>query len=134
MNHIKTVITTLTLGILTCAPLSWAGSYDIKEMTPEIQQSLSSRQARYSQLKQLKSEGAIGENNQGYVEALSGAGNSLASAENADRRVIYSAIVQQNNLGGSGLAQVQKVFAEVQRDKAAPGESIQLASGEWSKK
>lgn len=134
MNRIKIIMSALLLATLTCAPLVWASSYDIKEMTPEIQQSLSGRQARYGQLKQLKSEGAIGENNQGYVEALSGAGNSVASAENADRRVIYSAIVQQNELGGSGLDQVQKVFAEVQRDKAAAGESIQLSSGEWTKK
>ena len=134
MNNYKITMSALLLATLTCSPLAWASSYDIKEMTPEIQQSLAGRQTRYGQLKQLKSEGAIGENNQGYVEALSGAGNSVASAENADRRVIYSAIVQQNNLGGSGLAQVQKVFAEVQRDKAAAGESIQLASGEWTKK
>ncbi len=134
MNHSKITMSALLLATLTCTPLVWASSYDIKEMTPEIQQSLSGRQARYSQLKQLKASGAIGENNEGYVEALSGAGNSAASAENSDRRVIYSAIVQQNNLGGSGLSQVQKVFAEVQRDKATAGESIQLASGEWTKK
>jgi len=134
MKNYKITMSALLLATLTCAPLAWAGSYDIKEMTPEIQQSLSGRQARYAQLKQLKASGAIGENNQGYVEALSGEGNSVASAENADRRVIYSAIVQQNNLGGNGLAQVQKVFAEVQRDKATAGESIQLASGEWTKK
>ena len=134
MNPFKTTLTALLLGTLTCAPLAWAGSYDIKEMTPEIKQSLANRQTRYGQLKQLKSEGSIGENNQGYVEALSGAGNSVAGAENADRRVIYTAIAQQNNLGGSGLAQVQKVFAEVQSDKASAGESVQLASGEWTKK
>ena len=134
MNPFKTTLTALLLGTLTCAPLAWAGSYDIKEMTPEIKQSLANRQTRYGQLKQLKSESAIGENNQGYVEALSGAGNSVAGAENADRRVIYTAIAQQNNLGGSGLAQVQKVFAEVQSDKASAGESVQLASGEWTKK
>ena len=134
MKLYKTTIAALFIGILACAPLAWAGSYDIKEMTPEIKQALSNRQARYGQLKQLKSEGAIGENNQGYVDALSGAGNSIAEAENSDRRVIYSAIVQQNNLGGNGLAQVQKVFAEVQSDKAAAGESVQSASGEWTKK
>ena len=134
MNRLKMTISAFLLGTLACAPLAWAGAYDIKEMTPEIQQALSGRQERYGELKQLKSQGAIGENNQGYAEALSGAGNGAAGAENADRRVIYSAIVQQNNLGGGGLSQVQKVFAEVQRDKASPGESIQLASGEWTKK
>lgn len=134
MNRFKVTVFALLLTAVTCAPLVWAGSYDIKEMTGEIKNALSGRQDRYSQLKQLKSDGAAGENNQGYVEALSAAAKSVANAENADRRVIYSAIVQQNNLGGSGLAQVQKVFAEVQRDKASPGESIQLASGEWTKK
>ncbi len=80
MNHLKTIICALVLGTLTCSPLAWAGSYDIKEMTPEIQQALSGRQARYGQLKQLKSSGAIGENNEGYVEALSGPGKGLGAA------------------------------------------------------
>lgn len=129
----RLLISALMVSCLT-APAVMAASYDIKEMTPAVQSALSGRQARYDQLKQLKAQGAIGENNQGYVEALSGAGSSVASAENADRRAIYSAIVEQNGLGAAGLGQVQKVFAEVQRDKASSGEPIQLPSGEWTKK
>ncbi len=124
-------------SILFCfsvlTPVLHAAAYDIKEMTPAVQNALSGRQGRYDELKLLKAQGTVGENNQGYVEALSGDGSAVA-AENADRRVIYSAIVEQNGLGGQGLAQVQKVFAEVQRDKASSGESIQLPSGEWTKK
>jgi len=134
MKRFKTSLVIVLFSAIALTQAAWAGSYDIKEMTSEIQQALSGRQARYGQLKQLKASGAIGESNEGYVEALSGSGASIASAENADRRVIYSAIVQQNNLGANGLAQVQKVFAEVQRDKAAPGESIQLPGGNWTKK
>jgi uncharacterized protein YdbL (DUF1318 family) len=111
----------------------FAGQYDLKEMTPEVRQALANRQQRYDELQQLKASGQVGENNQGYVEALKG-GGGLAGAENQDRRVIYNAIVSQNNFGPGGLAQVQRAFAEVQRDKARPGDYVQSASGEWRQK
>ncbi len=114
----------------------FAGSYDIKTMTPEIQQALSGRQSRYEDLQSYKSKGALGENNEGYIEVLQneGSAKSVASQENRDRRIIYQAIVEQNGLGAQGLNEVEKVFAEVQRDKARSGDSIQLPSGAWSKK
>ncbi len=115
---------------------AWAAQYDIKQMTPEIQRALASRQSRYEELRSLKAAGRIGENNRGYVEALdkSPALQGLVEAENRDRRVIYNAIVEQNGLGPAGMSQVEKTFAEVQRDKAKAGDSIQLASGEWMQK
>jgi uncharacterized protein YdbL (DUF1318 family) len=110
--------------------------YDIKEMTPEIQQALDARKARFSQLRALKNQGLIGENNQGLVEALGGdaSAQALVQAENADRTLIYEAIVEQHQLGAAGLEQVKAAFAEVQRDKAQAGDSIQLPSGAWSSK
>ena len=123
------------LILLSTSP-AFAARYDIKEMTPEIQQALSNRQSRYGELQSSKAQGALGENSQGYVGVLNPAdgAEALASAENADRKTIYSAIVSQNGLPAGGLAQVEAVFGEVQRDKAKPGESIQLPSGEWTKK
>ncbi|HTL47539.1 MAG TPA: DUF1318 domain-containing protein [Verrucomicrobiae bacterium] len=124
----------VVLFILASMGAVWAAQYDIKHMTPEIQQALQNRQNRYEELGRLKASGAVGENTSGYVDALQGGGTDLVSAENADRRVIYNAIVEQNGLGPGGLSQVEKVFAEVQREKAQPGDPIQVPSGAWTKK
>ena len=130
----------LRIGLGTALFLStataFAGSYDIKTMTPEIQQALSGRQNRYSDLQNLKSQGAIGENKSGYVEILNSApgGAATVNQENEDRRTLYRGIVDQNNLGAQGMSEVERVFAEVQRDKARPGDFIQSPSGQWTQK
>ncbi|MBU9889462.1 MAG: YdbL family protein [Candidatus Omnitrophica bacterium] len=114
-------------------PLCQAGQYDFKEITPEISAALKGRQARFSELQRLKQTGAVGEGNQGYVASLGG-GQSLVAQENRDREVIYRGLVEQNRLGPNGLREVQRVFAEVQRDKAGSGEMVQLPSGAWTRK
>lgn len=118
------------------ATVGFAGEYDFKKMTPEVQQALQNRQARYSQLQFLKQSEILGENNRGYVTSLKNDPSSaaLAAAENNDRGIIYRALVEQNALGPNGMVEVQKAFAEVQRDKATPGEMLQSPSGDWSKK
>ena len=115
---------------------AWAVSYDIKEMTPEVKASLDARRARYEQLAVMKAQGKVGENNRGYLEALeSGDGvRDVVDAENNDRKSIYKTIVGQNGLPADALATVEKVFAQVQRDKAASGDSLQDESGNWIKK
>src|SRR3989338_1427571 len=126
----------MLIGSFSMSVVAWAAQYDIREKTPQIQQALSGRQARYGELQQLKSQGMIGENNQGFVQAMgNGPGvGEIVNAENRDRQVIYQAIVVQNQFGSGGYPQVTMVFAEVQRDKTAPGDPIQLPSGEWVKK
>ncbi|MBI4115516.1 MAG: DUF1318 domain-containing protein [Candidatus Omnitrophica bacterium] len=121
-------------GVLPCAHA--AQNYDLKEITPTVQNAIQSRQARYSQLQHLKSEGVIGESNQGFVSMLKELPDvsGIIAAENQDREVIYQAVVDQNGLGQGGLGQVKAIFAEVQRGKAQPGELIQLPSGEWVRK
>lgn len=127
----------LVLG-LTALPFFsvYAADYDIKEMTPEIKAALEARRGRFEKLSALKAEGKIGENNRGYVEALAAGGDAdeVVRAENSDRSTIYNAIIEQNALSGDGRSLVEKVFAQVQRDKAAPGDSIQDESGQWIKK
>jgi uncharacterized protein YdbL (DUF1318 family) len=85
-----------------------ATEYDIKEMTPAIRQALEARTARHSELRRLKSQGLLGEDNQGFVKVLADdpMAQELTRAENADRQVIYEAIVQQHQLGPEGRAQV----------------------------
>lgn len=130
-------------GIAVCACiLVYAGfdvvsaqeRYSIKQMTPQIEAALNSRRERYSTLAGLKKQGIVGENNRGYVEVLVGTNigseEGLVNAENRDRRIIYQAIAEQNNLAGA-IATIEKVFAEVQRNNAHPGEKIQTESGTW---
>lgn len=113
-----------------------AQEYDIKQMTPEIQQAFAGRQSRHQEIESMKAAGRLGENNHGYVQGLDNSTTleDLVRAENQSRRVIYNAIVDQNGLGPNGLVQVEAVFAGVKRDKARPGDSIQLPSGEWTQK
>ena len=47
-----------------------AAAYDIKEMTPAIEQALQNRQARYNQIQQMKEGGVLGEDNKGYVKVI----------------------------------------------------------------
>lgn len=113
-----------------------APSYDVKEITPEVKEAMSNREDRYDMLENWKAKNAVGENNQGYVEAQVNSPQIAAwvALENKDRKVIYKAIAQQNNLGPEGLSMMESSFAEVQREKAQPGDSIQLPSGKWVKK
>ena len=123
--------------VLICAAAAAApaqAKYDIKQMTPAVKAALDGRKGRFAELKELKSKGLIGETNRGYVQALGGGKQveAAVAAENKDRKAVYEAIVQQNNLGSGALATVEAVFAGVQRDKAEPGEKVQDASGRWN--
>lgn len=109
--------------------------YDIKEMTPEVKSSLESRRDRYDQINELKAKGVLGENNRGYLEVLKKEGDAekLSAKENADRKVIYQTIADQNNLT-EAISTIEKVFASVQREKASTGDMIQTEDGEWKQK
>lgn len=112
---------------------AYAASYDLKEMTPEVQEATANRQDRYDTLESMKARRDVGEDNRGYAKALvsSPIVAAAVASENHDRGVIYNAIAQQNNLGPGGLEVIELFFAGVQRDKAEKGDSIQLPSGQW---
>ncbi|MCB9799128.1 MAG: YdbL family protein [Candidatus Omnitrophica bacterium] len=135
---IKKIVSPFLFLILmfTCASSASAAQYDIKEMTPAVQNAISGRQGRYSDIQSLKSSGVLGENNRGYVEVRNPSGNAgmTAEAENRDRKTIYQTIAEQNNLGRAGVETIETIFAEVIRGKAQSGDSVQLPSGEWTKK
>lgn len=123
----------LVVGLISGTPLLWAQTtYSIKEMTPAVQSALESRRDRYKTLEQLKIDGVLGENSQGYVKVLkSDVGvEDVAAVENADRKVIYKTIAEQNNLSHA-IETIEKVFAQVQREKAASGVMIQQEDGAW---
>ena len=136
MKNIWFVISFVSFSLLSPLTSAQAAQYDLKEMTPEVQQAISSRQNNYSQLQSLKTNGEVGETNRGYVAALTNSPTvqMLVDSENRDRKVIYETIASQNNLGASGFSIIETVFGEVQREKAHAGESVQNASGEWVQK
>jgi uncharacterized protein len=107
--------------------------YEIKVMTPVVKSALEGRKARFGELKALKAQGVLGENNRGYVTALSGgtAVEEIAASENTDRKAVYQAIIEQNSLGAGAMATVEKVFAGVQRERASAGDKVQDEQGEW---
>lgn len=109
----------LTFGLACFATSLQAAQYDIKEMTPRVQEAIDGRKNRYSELQSLKASGAVKENDQGYVTLVSASENAatIVAEENKDRRAIYETIVQQNNLGPNGMSVVEKAFAEVRRDR-----------------
>lgn len=115
---------------------AWAAAPELKVITPEVQRVIDSRKGRYDRLKGLKAQGLVGEGNQGLVVALGGGGDvqQVVEEENRDREVIYRAIVEQNNLGAEAISTIRATFAEVQREKAEPGEKIQTPSGDWVSK
>ena len=121
--------------LLSIQPSFAQGKYSIKEMTPEVQAALDNRRDRFDQLRNLKAKGIIGENNRGYVEVLTSdaAASDLVNAENRDRKLIYKTVETQNDLTDA-LATIEKVFAQVQSDKASPGDKIQDENGHWMNK
>lgn len=127
----------LLMTFFSCILLVQPGNtqeYSLKEITPQVQTALEARKARYNRIQELKQSGIIGENNKGYVSALesNNAARQIVDEENQNRRVIYYAIAEQNGLEGKEEI-VEKVFAEIKREKASSGEMIQLPTGDWVK-
>ncbi len=82
---------------------------------------------------ELKAQGIVGENNQGYLEFIGGkkAKPDVVAAENEDRKVVYEAIAKQQ---GTTAELVGKRRALQIAQKADPGEWVQDASGNWIQK
>lgn len=88
---------------------------------------------RLGTIDSLKADGAIGENNQGFVEVRSKVGEAarVVAEENADRQIVYAAIAQKT---GSTAAQVGQARARQIASGSASGVWLQSASGSWYQK
>jgi len=82
---------------------------------------------------ELKAQGIVGENNQGYLEFIGGkkAKPDVVAAENEDRKTVYTAIAKQQ---GTTAELVGKRRALQIAQKAGPGEWVQDANGKWIQK
>ena len=128
-------------------PLTEAATdYRLKTVTPSVRQALNHRKIRSHKLQALKAQGMIGENKLGFVQVLkskswfarvfksSDKAKILVQRENRDRKIIYNAIVQQNQLKPDQIAEVKKEFAKIRRDRAKQGDLIQDSRGKWIRK
>ncbi len=90
-------------------------------------------QARLPQIIKLKTQGIIGENNQGLLEFRSAnkSGANVVNAENSDRQKVYNAIAKQQGVSAKLVSQKR---AQQIRGKAAAGEWMQKPNGQWYKK
>jgi uncharacterized protein len=111
--------------------------------TPAIRALKGSMQNRFPQLKPFYDRGAVGENNNGFVEARGTGGlnlqeqakvNQLVDQENKDRTALYREIMTANKFGPESLPQIQKIFANSWRGNSQPGWWVQNDAGQWAKK
>jgi len=98
---------------------------------------------RFPRLAPLYQKGAVGENNQGWLEIrdlnnLSPAEKNevkpLADAENRDRRALFLEVAKSMNISPDQLIKVQRIFAEKWQQSASPGWWIQKGDGAWVQK
>ena len=115
------------------ASLAWAQE---STLSPEVQAAVNARRDRFAQLKSYKTKGWVGEDKEGTIAALGGGAEvqAFVEAENRDRETIYRAKLKEKNLPAEAIATIRAAFAQEQRDRAEPGEKIQLPSGEWTAK
>jgi uncharacterized protein YdbL (DUF1318 family) len=88
---------------------------------------------RLAQVDALKAQGAVGENNRGYLEARGAGGDAAAvvTAENKDREVVYAALAEKT---GTSADQVGKKRASKIAQNSRPGVWVQDENGNWKQK
>jgi len=87
---------------------------------------------RLPQIIELKKNGAIGENNEGFLEIRKEGGDaSIVEKENADRKMVYQAIARKE---GTTMQVVGKRRATQIAEKAAAGDWLQGEYGKWFRK
>jgi uncharacterized protein YdbL (DUF1318 family) len=116
-----------------------AATPSIDAKSPEVAKATDNRRARRSDLREWKSKGCMGETNQGLLVARPGEGcgpevAELIRAENADRQIIYSAFMKDNNIPASDTPRVRIAFAKARQERARPNDWIQLEGGQWVRK
>ena len=88
---------------------------------------------RYPQIRTCKTEGKVGETDQGFIEAVKsadGALSQLIEEENADRRTLYDLIAKEESITVDVVA---KRAAQRNFQKAKSGEFLKQ-NGTWKQK
>jgi uncharacterized protein YdbL (DUF1318 family) len=87
---------------------------------------------RAAQIEKLKSDGVIGETDEGYVDFVKGKGDGadVVDAENSDRKAVYEQIAKDT---GESADKVAKQAAQKRFDHAKTGDWLKI-EGKWKKK
>ncbi len=97
------------------------------------------RRQRSGEIQQLKNDGVVGEDRDGYLafrrtpadpKYLAYA-QGVVNAENADRSFLYLANAQAQN---RPLEMIERDYAQLWSDRAFPGEWVQQENGKWIRK
>jgi uncharacterized protein len=97
------------------------------------------RRLRSGQIQQLKNDGIVGEDRDGYLDLRKPPDDpkyleyakSVVSAENADRSYLYLTNAQTQN---KPLELIEREYAQLWSDRAFPGEWVQKETGNWIRK
>ncbi len=118
----------------------------LSEEKRAVLNAIQNRDFNKDDIDEFKRDGAAGENNRGYLELrpferlqkeaeYKKLVEQLLAEENRDRQIIMQRIVAINpTVQATDPAEVEKVFAKLNRDNARPGEWMQLPEGEWVRK
>lgn len=114
----------LVLGI--AVTLTVAGSVSAQGIKERMKE-------RLPVIAELKKQGIVGEDNQGYLAFVGNekSHETLIAQENQDRKTIYAHIAAQQN---TTISVVEKNRALQLAERAAPGTYIQKPDGSWVKK
>ncbi len=120
MKHPLLILTTLFFAMF-CAQVVFADGIKDRML------------ARLPVINELKAQGLIGENNQGYLEFRGGKkpNADVINAENTDRQAVYKAIAARQKTTPAFVGQTRA--AQI-AEKESPGTWIQAADGTWKKK
>jgi uncharacterized protein YdbL (DUF1318 family) len=120
-----------------------AQQVDIKVSTPAIRAIRDTMRGIFHQIKPYYERGAVGENNNGFVELRDtgslnlqerGTVTNLVQQQNNQRTALYKEIATANKMGPETVPQIQRIFANSWRDKSRPGWWVQDDKGAWLKK
>lgn len=97
------------------------------------------RRLRSGEIQQLKNDGVIGEDRDGYLDIRRNPSDpkylayakSVVVAENADRSYLYLTNAQTQN---KPLEAIEREYAQLWNDRAFPGEWVQKENGTWIRK
>ncbi len=112
----------------------------------EVLDALQNRRFNKDDIEEFKRDGALGENNQGFLELrplprldedpeYRSLVVRIMNEENRDRKIIYDRVLELNpNASRAGASAVYAVFAKMNIEEAAPGTWVQDEDGTWRRK
>jgi uncharacterized protein YdbL (DUF1318 family) len=124
MNYAKTILAGIVLYLTLIASIQAQDLPSIKKAMKE----------RLPAITSMKSSGALGENNKGFLEirgGLSDEQKKIVNNENHDRKIVYKAIAGKLNQSPElvGKKRAKQIY-----ETTPSGVWVQKQNGEWIKK